>query len=193
MPDFTRAETSHTTTEFTAYVTFLKPRSRRHTVTLPREAGGTPRKVVRTPIRAAAESRLRLAGVPSPARTVRSGVPALETHAVHPTGGGETMRARVQKVRAIRARQRTGSSPAVDAGASDVAPADETTGLTPAEQAEQPDTTQIEVPEEPDGSDPEQAPGEPVSEDPMTHELLPPEQQVQEPDTEPAPRVRTGP
>ncbi len=47
--------------------------------------------------------------------------------------------------KATRMRRRTEPSPAVDAGASDVAPADETTGM---DAVGQPDTTQIEAMDE---------------------------------------------
>jgi hypothetical protein len=58
--------------------------------------------------------------------------------------------------------------------------------------AEQPDTAQIEAPVETDQAHPGEALGEPLTEDPVTHEFLPPEQQVREPDAGGAPAKRSA-
>jgi len=80
------------------------------------------------------------------------------------------------------------NAPATDAAASDVAPADETTGMGKG-------TTGPQTPARPERgalveagrAHPGEALGEPLSEDPVTHELVPPEQQVREADSGPVP------
>jgi hypothetical protein len=143
MPDFTRAEISNTTTDLTAYITFLKKLSRGQTVTLPLEAGETTRTVMRAINTAAAESHLRLARLNSPSGTVRFRVLPPEKRTINLTEAAKW--ARVEKAQATQMRRRTEPSPAVDAGASDVAPADETTGMDTVGQL---DTTQIEAMDE---------------------------------------------
>jgi hypothetical protein len=110
MPDFTRAEISNTTTDLTAYITFLKKLSLGHVVTLPLDAGETSRKVMRAINAAATESHLRLARLNSPSGTVRFRVLAPEKRAVNLTE--EAVRARVEKAKATRMRRRTEPSPA---------------------------------------------------------------------------------
>ncbi len=97
MPDFTRAEISNTTTDLTAYVTFLKKLSRGQTVTLPLEAGEPTRTVMRAVNAAAAESQLRLARLNSLSGTVRFRVLPPEKRAVNLTV--EAKQARVEKAK----------------------------------------------------------------------------------------------
>ena len=184
MPDFTRAEISNTTTDLTAYVTFLKKLSRGQTVTLPLEAGETPRTVMRAINAAAVESELRLARLDSPSGTVRFRVLPPEKRALNLTEAAK--QARVEKAKATRARRRTELSPAVDAAASDVAPADETTGM---DAAGQPDTTQIEAMDELTAGAADDDQGNLVPEDVPTGELSP-GQAVQEIGDDDAPAAR---
>ncbi len=75
-------------------------------------------------------------------------------------------------------RART-DSPATDAADSDMAPADETTGM---EATDPPARPERDAPVEVGQAHPGEVMGEPLSEDPVTHELVPPEQQVRAPD-----------
>jgi hypothetical protein len=184
MPDFTRAEISTTTTDLTAYITFLKKLSRGQTVTLPLEAGETPRTVMRAFNSAATESHLRLARVNSPSGTVRFRVLAPEKRGVNLTEAAR--QARAEKAKATRARRRTEPSPAVDAAASDVAPADETTGMDATGQL---DTTQVEVMDDLTAKVADGVGNEPVPEDGPTVEVSP-GQAVQEIRDEAAPAAR---
>ena len=182
MPDFTRAETSNTTSDLTAYITFLKKLSRGQTVTLPLEAGETPRTVMRAINAAAAESQLRLARLDSPSGTVRFRVLAPEKRALNLTEAAK--QARVEKAQATRARRRTEPSPAVDAPASDVALADETTGM---DAVVAPDTSQVEAMDGITAADGDQ--GDVVPKDVPTDEVSP-GQMVQEVGNEDAPAAR---
>jgi hypothetical protein len=184
MPDFTRAEISNTTTDLTTYVTFLKKLSRGQTVTLPLEAGERPRTVMRAINAAAAESQLRLARLDSPSGTVRFRVLPPEKRALNLTN--EAKQARVEKARATRARRRTEPSPAADASASDIAPADETTGM---DEGDQPDTTQVEAMDESTAPAADDVGSELVPEDVPAGELSP-GQEVQEIKGDDAPAAR---
>jgi hypothetical protein len=113
MPDFTRAEISTTTTDLTAYVTFLKKLSRGQTVTLPLDAGETTRTVMRAFNSAAAESRLRLARLNSPSGTVRFRVLAHGKRTINLTE--EAKRARVAKAKACGGAEVCAGDPAGEA------------------------------------------------------------------------------
>lgn len=189
MPDFTRAEISETTRDLSPYLTFLKRLAPGQTVAVPLERGETSRVVMRALNLAARQSGIRLARLTSERSAVRFRVLSSEKRAI--TMSDEQKRARVEKAMATRLRRRTEPGPAVDVGASPEVPVDETTGMDTAEQL---DTTQIEAAEDPvetDVAHPGEALGEPVSEDPVTHELVPPEQQVREADAGAAPAGRS--
>jgi hypothetical protein len=186
LPDFSRAEISNTTIDLTSYVTFLKKLSRGQIVTLPLEAGETPRTVMRAINAAAAESRLRLARLDSPSGTVRFRVLPPEKRALNLTD--EAKQARVAKARATRARRRTEPSPAVDAAASDVAPADETTGI---DAVVAPNTTQVEAMDGIRAAAADDDQGDVVPEDVPTDEVSP-GQVVQEVGNEDAPAARAA-
>jgi hypothetical protein len=104
VPDFTRAEISHQTTDLTPYLTFLKRVSPGHVVTVPLDTGETSRKVMRAINAAAAQSELRLAKLDSPSGTVRFRVLTPEKRAVNLTE--EAKRARVEKAQATREARR---------------------------------------------------------------------------------------
>jgi hypothetical protein len=167
MPDFSNAEVSDESTDLTTYRTFLKQLTVGQTVSLPLEAGETSRKVMRHLNTAAKQSAMRLTRLPAEDGAVRFRVLPSEKRAVRLTD--EAKPTRVEKARATRARRRTEPAPAA---------------------AERPDTTQIEAPAEPERAHAVEATGEPLSEAPATHELVPPEQPVREPDT-PQPPTRS--
>lgn len=169
MPDFTKAEISTTSQDLSGYKSFLKRLEVGQTVTLPLEPGEGSRSVVRSLNAAAAQSNVRLSRLPSTNGSVRFRVLPPQKRAVTITE--EAKRARVEKARATREARRQVSAmglgglagdptshqgdrpldaapPVQDALAAEAAPADELTEPAPAVQAEQPDTTQIEAPEE---------------------------------------------
>jgi hypothetical protein len=162
MPDFSKAEVSDESIDLTAYRTFLKRLTVGQAVSLPLDAGETPRGVMRQLNTAARQSDMRLARLPAEDGAVRFRVLPAEKRAMRLTD--EAKRARVEKARAPRARRRTEPAPAA--------------------ATERPDPTQIEAPVETGQAHSGRAAGESPSEDPVTHELVPPEQQVREPDAQ---------
>jgi hypothetical protein len=212
MPNFARAEIADQTTDLTLYLTFLKRVSPGHVVTLPLETGETSRKVMRAINAAAAQSRLRLARLNSPSGTVRFRVLAPEKRTINLTD--EAKQTRVEKARATREARRhvdamglgglvadpTGhqgdqpldaAPPVEDALASDDTRGENTMAMAPGEPGQGSETTQIQEPVPTDQAHPGEALGEPLTQDPVTHEFLPPQQQVQEPDASGTPVKRS--
>jgi hypothetical protein len=211
MPDFAGAEISNQSRDLTPYVTFLKRLTSGQVVSLPLELGESARAVMRSLNAAASEANIRLARLASDEGFVRFRVLAPEKRTI--TMSETAKRERVEKARATREVRRQVSAmgldgltadptghqgdqpldaapPVQDVIASAVGPVDETREADPTEPSKQPATSQIEVPVETDQAHPGEALGEPLTEDPVTHEFVPPEQLVREPDAGGAPAKR---
>jgi hypothetical protein len=147
MPDFSRAEIANETIDLTPYRTLLKRVAPGQTVTLPLEAGESPRRVMRAINAAARQSEVRLARVRSEAGAVRFRMLPPQKRAV--TLSEEAKRSRGATARATREAHRRereqleamGMDP--DAAGPAAAPPSSPGGPEP------PATTQIEAPEQP--------------------------------------------
>lgn len=104
MPDFTRAVIATTTADLSAYTDFLRQLQAGQVVTLPLEAGETPRQVMRHLNAAAGQLPLRVQRLPSDDQAVRFKVLPAEKREVRISE--ETKRARVEKARASRAARK---------------------------------------------------------------------------------------
>ena len=199
MPDFARAEISNQSRDLTPYVAFLKRLTLGQVVSLPLELGESARAVMRSLNEAAVAADMRVARLASAEGVVRFRVLAPEKRAI--TMSEEARRARVEKARATREARRQVSAMGLDGLTADptghqgdrpldaappvqdvLASADTDQAAAGAEQPEEPQPPQVEAPVETDQAHPSEALGEPLTEDPVTHEFVPPEQQVREPD-----------
>ena len=116
MPDFARAQVTETAEDLSAYLTFLRRFTAGQVVTLPLEDGESSRVVMRTLNRAATQSAIRLARLPSNGNAVRFRVLSAEKRSI--TLSEEARRARAAKARATR-RARGGVQDAAGAAGED--------------------------------------------------------------------------
>jgi hypothetical protein len=104
MPDFNRAQIATTTADLTSYTEFLRKLKVGQTITVPLESGESTRRVMRNLNSAAAQSKLRLARLPSEENTVRFRVLSPEKRQI--AMSDEAKRARVAKAHATKEARR---------------------------------------------------------------------------------------